>query len=136
MIKLSIEYLLINLKFLLLKILSRAKFSIWLKILNKLVSQLRNKEKLRLLLDKSMNFGVPKNSSSVLGAKEKILFLEVCVLLILLKGLKKIKWLLVQSMLKDMLFHSKSRLKNLSEDFQTRHKFLISGLRYKHFGEV
>jgi len=42
-----------------------------LKILTRLVSQLKNKEKLRLLLVKSTNSGALNSSNLVLGAKEK-----------------------------------------------------------------
>jgi hypothetical protein len=83
-----------------------------------------------------MIFGQQKNSNSVLGVKEKTLYLEVFAFNKLLRDFKKIKWCSAQSTPKDTSFHSKSKLNNLSEDSQILHKFLIFGSRCKLFGEV
>ena len=83
-----------------------------------------------------MNSGNQENSTLLLGVKEKMQFWQVSAFNKLPKGWNKIKWHSVQLMLKDMSFPSKRELNNWSEDFQTLHKLLIFGLKFKNFGPV
>ena len=126
----------INLKFLQFKTLLRQKSLIWFKTFNKLVSLLKNKRKLKLILLKSLNTGHLKNSNLVIGVRDKTSFSEVLELLKSLKNFKKIKWSWVQQTLKDTLLLSRNKLNSLLEDFQIHLKFLIFGLKYKLFGEA
>lgn len=135
-LRLLIEFHLINLKYLSLKTWQKLRFwSCW-KTLKKSVNLLKNKRKLKLLWLKSTSSGNRENSISHHGVREKTPFLLVFAFKKLQKDLKKIKWLSVQSMPKDTLFHSKRELSNWSDDSQILHKLLTCGSRSKSFGQV
>ncbi len=132
----SIKFPSISLKSLSLKIWPKEKSSICLKILKKSVNQLKNKRKFKSLWLKSTNSGNQESSILLVGVKGKMPFWPVCVYKKLPKDSKKIKWHWVQLMPKDMSFHSRRELNNLSEDSQTLHKHWISGSRFKSSGQV
>ena len=132
--RLLIEFRLINLSCLLLKIWLKEKYWILLKTFNKLANQQKNRKKLKLLWHKSINSGNQESLTLLHGVRDKTPSWRVSVSKILLKDFKRIRWHWVQSMHKDMSCLSKKELNNWLEGSQTLHRPLICGLKYKNYG--